>query len=331
MKAPSIIFRDVESAIKSPFNKSVRVRHAIENAHNRLLHTLTGLYPGELVLSFNSSAVYNKIVGKVAEINGVSTVPDSGKQKGPYMSVPFGKALSDDVVPNTVTKSFHTEKYFRQDLKGFRIGEMQEYPTLENQAAMIRSFNRPIILIDDLLHKGYRMNKIIPVLDENQVPVKAVVAGVVTGKAQDQMREGKRRVEGAYFIPSINVWLAERDCYPFIGGDGIDIRGPKMGHRHINLILPYAYPGFIRQNDIHAVVQYSMTCLENAWEIMRALEEEYQRVYEKKLTLKRLGEVIAHPKIPYQGDGIEYDDLLAPSVFLESEMKRLLRIEGRRP
>ena len=28
-----------------------------------------------------------------------------------------------------------------------------------------------------------------------------------------------REVEGAYFIPSISMWLNERDCYPFIGGD----------------------------------------------------------------------------------------------------------------
>lgn len=330
MKAPNIIFRDVESAIKSPFNKNQHVRRAIENAHNRLLHTLTALYPGELVLSFNSSAVYNKIVSKVAGINGVSTIPDPANRKGPYMSVPFGKALADDVVPNTVTKSVHTEKYFKQELGGFRIGEMREYPSLENQAAMLHSFNRPIILIEDLLHKGYRMNKITPVLREMHVPIKAVVAGVLTGKARDRMMEENRRVECAYFIPSINLWLNERDCYPFIGGDGIDIDGPEAGHRHINLILPYAYPGFIKQNDIAAILQYSMTCLENACEIMRALEEEYQRIYEKKLTLKRLGEVIAHPKIPYQGDGIDYDDLRAPSVFLESEMKRLSRLGGRR-
>ena len=45
------------------------------------------------------SAFYNKIIKKVAEINGVSIVEDKKKRRGPYMTVPFGKALSDVPYP----------------------------------------------------------------------------------------------------------------------------------------------------------------------------------------------------------------------------------------
>ena len=38
-----------------------------------------------------------------------------------------------------------------------------------------------------------------------------------------------------------------------------------------------------------------MTALENAKDIMTILEEEYQKEYERNLTLNRLSEVIIHP------------------------------------
>ena len=127
MKSPIVIFRDVETTIKNPFNKNPRVRRAIYEAHNNLLSVMNHIYPGQLILSFNMSAFYNKIIKKVAEINGVSIVEDKKKRRGPYMTVPFGKALSDVLVPNTVTKSLHIEKYFNRAVKGFTIAETHHY------------------------------------------------------------------------------------------------------------------------------------------------------------------------------------------------------------
>ena len=77
MKSPIVIFRDVETTIKNPFNKNPRVRRAIYEAHNNLLSVMNHIYPGQLILSFNMSAFYNKIIKKVAEINGVSIVEDA--------------------------------------------------------------------------------------------------------------------------------------------------------------------------------------------------------------------------------------------------------------
>ena len=110
MKDPIVIFRDVETIIKNPFNKNPRVLQALEQAHTNLLAVMRRIYPGKLLLSFNTSAMHHKIITKMAHINGVSIVDDPKKRRGPYMSVPFGKALSDVLVPNTVTKSLHIEK-----------------------------------------------------------------------------------------------------------------------------------------------------------------------------------------------------------------------------
>ena len=78
---PIVIFRDVETVVKAPLNKIPKVQKAIDDAHNRLLNTFTQIFPGKLVISFNTSAVYSKIVDLVALDNGVSTVPDPTQKR----------------------------------------------------------------------------------------------------------------------------------------------------------------------------------------------------------------------------------------------------------
>ncbi len=329
MRAPVVIFRDVETTIKNPFNKDSRVRQAIYTAHNQLLAVLKQIYPGKLLLSFNMSAVHHKIIHKVAEINGVSTVDDKKKRRGPYMSVPFGKALSDVLVPNTVTKSLNIGKYFDRFVNSFTIAESHHYSPVENQVKTIKSFDRPVILIDDLLHKGHRMRMLTPYLQENQVEIKKVLVGVMTGQAMDMMAEKNIQAECAYFVPTLSVWLNERDCYPYIGGDSIDNAHNYSGYDSnpaINLVLPYVKPEFIGNGDIRAQYLYSMTCLQNAALIMRTLQDVYQDTYEKRLTLKRLGEVIAYPRIPDIDVGVKFDENMDPTRFIENDIERLARL-----
>lgn len=325
MKAPVIVFRDVETVIKAPLNKNPRVLKAIDEAHYKLLHTFTEIFPGQLILSFNPNAVYSKIIDLVTASNGVSTVQDPRRIRGPYMCVPFGKALSDVVVPNTVTKTLRTEKYFAGNLKGFEIREVRDYLNIDDQVMTIGSFGRPVMLVDDLLHKGQRMDKIDPLFRQHGIDVRKVIVGVLTGNARDRMKMKGREVEEAYFIPTINIWLNERDCYPFIGGDGID-SDDEESRASINMIMPYTSFNFVGNDDRANTFKYSMTCLENAYAILRVLEEEYQARFEKKLTLKRLGEVITYPRRPSVGEGLCYDESMAPSAYVESDMKRLRRL-----
>ena len=69
-----------------------------------------------------------------------------------------------------------------------------------------------------------------------------------------------------------------------------------------------------------------MTCLENARDVLKTLEEEYQKEFEQKLTVKRLGEVIAVPKYPDLGDHVSLDENAAPSVYVEKDIERLIRM-----
>lgn len=325
MSAPIVLFRDVETVIKAPLNKNPRVLKVLNESHAKLLKTFTDLYPGKLIVSFDTSAVYSRIVDLVVKENSVSAEPDHSMKKGPFMAVPFGKALSDVVVPNTVTKALRTEKYFNNSIIGFSIREAKGYSTLEDQAKTLESFGRPVILIDDLLHSGQRMNKIDPILRNAKVNVRKVIVGLLTGDAMDDMNMKARPVEGAYFIPTIDMWLNERDCYPFIGGDSIDSPDGDSA-ASINLILPYTTFNFVGRRDQAKVYKYSMTCLENARDIMRVLENEYQILFERKLTLKRLGDVITYPRRPDYGAGIEMDESASPSKFIENDIIRAKRL-----
>ena len=260
----------------------------------------------------------------VAAENKVSTVPDPLKRRGPYMAVPFGKALSDVVVPNTVTKALRTEKYVSETVRSFDIRESIGYAGLDDQAMTLRSFNREVILIDDLLHSGQRMRRIDPLLRKHDVRVRKIIVGLLTGNARDDMAIKNRDVEGAYFIPEISMWLNERDCYPFIGGDSLETG--RDDETSINLILPYTSFSFAGKNDADMVFKYSMTCLENARDIMKVIEEEYQEAFEMPLTLGKLGAVITHPRRPDYGAGLKYDESVAPSVYIESDIKRAERL-----
>lgn len=170
------------------------------------------------------------------------------------------------------------------------------------------------------------MNILDPILKQNDVEVKEIIVGVLTGNARDLMTVRNRSVESAYFLPTLKVWLNERDCYPFIGGDSID----KDADVSMNLLLPYTTPVFILNGDADAVFEYSRVCLENAREILKVLEKEYQSTFEKKLTLKRLGEVITYPRRPDVGEGISYDENLAPSVYVENDIEKLIRLRYKR-
>ena len=143
-----------------------------------------------------------------------------------------------------MTKTIHTEKRFDPDLKDFSIEEYPYYSPIANQVKTIKSFGRPVILVDDLLHKGYRMQELDPVLKDNQVEVSKLVVGLLSGRGKDLMTIQGRKVDSAYFIPNLKSWFVESSLYPFIGGDGVKREDETESslQASINLILPYGAP-----------------------------------------------------------------------------------------
>lgn len=328
MDHPCVISMDLEAFIKDPFISN-HVQRVIEKNRKKLQSALTGLYPGHLIMAFNRQMINETVTRKICEENGVPLIQSNPRVLGNYMCVPFGNILKRNIIPNTVTKALHTEKFFNPDLKTYNINAYPYYLDLENQVKMIHSFNRPVILVDDLLHKGYRMKALDPLLKKEKIRVQKIITGILSGRGKELMDMQNREVDAAYFIPKLRVWFNESALYPFIGGD-ILWRGIHPQNNlvpSINLIFPYSSATFIKGTTKAALYNLSQACIENSIEIITALEKEYEKFNERNLTLNHLSEVFISPKCPDQGKDMFYDLNLPPSHYLENDLELLKRLE----
>jgi len=329
MKSPICLTLNLESFIKEPLNLNDNVQAVIKSSRKRLQESFAKLYPGSLVLSFDNDMINQTLIQKVCSINGVPDEVQIPKTSGEYMCVPFGNILKGMVVPNTVTKSLHTEKVFSTDAKHFRILEYPFYSPLESQIKTIKSFDKPVILVDDLLNKGYRIKEIDPILKNQDIKVEKIIVGIMSGRGKDLMEIQGRTVDSAYFIPNLRIWFNENLMYPFLGGDEIWTDDENIFNLipSINLILPYVAPSFIKSATNEAVYNLSMTCIVNTKNILKVLESEYQNMYEKNLTVKRLGEVLISPRYPFIGKNISYDTNLEASSYMDVSIENLIKLE----
>lgn len=329
MSSPIVLNLDIENILKEPFISNARVTRTIYSSRKKLQQALTALYPGELVLSFDSNMLHQKMIRKICEENDVSTEINIPRNLGKAMCVPYGDILDRFLIPNTVTKALHTEKMFQPDTKSFFISQFPYYLDLNTQVKMIKSFDKPVILVDNILHKGYRMKALDPLLKKENIHVQKILAGILSGRGKDLMDIQNREVDSVYFIPKLKIWFNENALYPFIGGDAL-WRGvyPKRNLLpSINLILPYTSSSFISGASKESVYNLSRVCLENSMNILKALEEEYHLIHERNLSLSYLGQVFTIPRCPDHGKDMEYDLKLNPSHYIKNDLEALNRLE----
>ena len=328
MRAPVTLMRNIATTLKEPFSSHQRVLAAVQAAHARLQRAIRNLYPGTLVLSLDAEVIYHRLVRKITELNGVPAEPTQPRVLGPLMCVPFGKILRGNAVPNTVTKTIHTDKVFAPDLKSFGIDAYPGYAPLESQIRMIRSFQRPVVLVDDLLHSGNRLKALDPLFRQEKLDIRRVLVGLMSSRGRDLMTAKGRDVDCVYFVPNLHAWFVESTMYPFIGGD--TVRGAERSvpglTPSVNLILPYAFPRFYKDCGHQAVFQFSQTCLENSRDILLALENAYRERYAYNLTLSRLSEAVILPLAPDKGGALRYDPNLPASVCLDNDLRLLARM-----
>lgn len=329
MKFPVTLFSDIETSVKEPFNQRRKVLAVIDEAHRKMQRTMAKLYPGNLILAVDSGVMNHRIVDMIAKESRRPYELSPGAL-GEYMCVPFGKILRGMTIPNIVTKSLQTEKRFESEINLFQITEYPYYSPLVNQIRTIKSFRRPVLLVDDLLHKGYRMKKLDPLLKEEEIDVRKLIVGILSGRGKDLMAVQGRQVDSVYFIPNLRSWFVESSLYPFLGGDGIHRKDISNAGfiPSVNLILPYVAPRFMTDLPRKALYDFSMTCLENARDILAVLEEEYQMIFEKNLTLNRLSEAISSPRYPDKGLSVSYDLNYPPSLYVANDIEHLKRLEN---
>lgn len=328
MSTPCTLNLDIKSLIKDPFRSDPVVVRAIDATRKKLQEAIVKLYPGHLVLSFDRTMIYENLIKKICDENQMPTVPLSPKQVGANMCVPFGDIIKRWILPNTVTKAIHIEKYFYPELDGYKIESYPYYLDIENQMEMLKSFNRPILMVDDILDKGYRIKVIEPALRKHGIPIQKIFVGILSGHGKALMASKNIEVDAAYFIPRLRVWFNEGKIYPFFGGDAV-WRGftPERNMiPSVNLILPYASPTYIKGTKKSALFEVSKVAIENSIEILKAIEETYQLKNDRMLTVARLGEVMAYPRYPDKGRYVGYDMNQKASEFLEIDLEALNRL-----
>ena len=327
MHCPIVLSRNVDTAIKAPLSTASQVVVAVAAAHRRLQAALTRLQPGSLVLSLSAGVIYHRLLQRITQRNGVPAEPVTPRVLGPDICVPYGKILRGVVVPNTVTKTLRTDKVYEPDLSAYSIEAYPDYSPLADQVRTIRAFDRPVILVDDMLHDGKRIRCLAPLLEETHTPVDQVLVGYLTGVGRDLMEQLGYPVDGIYYLPNLRMRFVESTLYPFIGGDTVrrTERLPGGLQPSVNRILPYAAPEFSPM-DGRTAWELSLCCLENARDILLALETEFRSLYARNLTLNRLGEAVVLPLCPDKGGCITYDVSRAASACLEGDIELLKRM-----
>ena len=330
MRAPTVLLQNLETTIQEPLNRNPRVLSAIRRGHERLQTTLTALYPGSLVLTLSTDVIHHRLLQMITAFNQVPIVPTEPRRLGEYMCVPFGKLLRGKTVPNTVTKTLHTDKVYTPDLKESTIEAFPYYSPIPSQIRTIKSFDRPVVLVDDLMHPGIRVKALDPVLKAEGVDVRIVMVGLLSGHGRDLMNARKIPVDSVYFLPTLRQWFVESTLYPFIGGNTVrrptsPVPGLLPG---INHILPYAAPTFQDESNQEAIFQLSRCCLESSRDVIYTLEQEYRTLYARNLTLSRLSEAVILPLCPDKGTCLHYDPNLSASVYLDNDLEQLLRTRG---
>lgn len=300
---PITINFDIEKYIKKPYSEHPDVVQKIEDNRKALKASLKHLFPNTLLLSFTRQMINQKLIERISRYNRVPSQPQEHRILGTNMAVPFGEHLNGEIVPNTVTKTIHTEKVFNQEITSFTIDSFPGYLALDEQCRTIKAFNRPVLLVDDLLHKGYRIRVVKPALERENVEIKKLFVGILSMQGLEFSMEENLDVDYCYLIPRLRYWFIESDLYPYIGGNQVE-KATRNGSLlpSINLIFPYVSPAFIREGTNDALYAFSETCLDNAYELFTTLESIYLDLNGKTVALRDIFDVLNNPRIPdYKG------------------------------
>ena len=327
MHAPLLLLANMETTLKEPFSSNERILRVIRRTQKELQYSMTRLYPGNLVISVSSSVLYHRLVDKITTLNDVPREMQVPRKLGEMMCVPFGKILRGSVVPNTVTKTLHTDRVYVPDLSACSVEAYPNYTPLETQVRAIHSFRRPAILVDDVFNRsGVRISTIVPLLRQEGVNIRTFLLGIITGYGKNVLSSMGLEADWVYYVPNLRNWFMESSLYPFIGGDQVRRESMKVAGLvpSINFLQPYTQPPLAGASD-DAVFAFSACCIKNARDVLLVLEQEYRKLFARNLTLSRLSEAVNLPVCPDRGTCLEYNPNLPASAYLENDLEMLYR------
>ncbi len=323
IKEPVVVMLDAQSMLKLEYRQNKTIRKAIAESREKLLSAFVKRYPNSVILTFERSMLYNKINEIVVQQNNLH---DNSKH-AELMCVPYGDIYKRWVLPNFVTKSLHTERVYNMGLRYFDVQHSPHYATIEQQVAIVKAFRRSVLLIDDLVDKGLRLHALEGFFKDLDLPIQAVVVGIMSGVGKTRAEKKGYRILAGYYIPRMRAWYSESQLYPFIGGDsyfsGDD--HPQDFLPSVNKILPYMY--YQTENARSRVItQFSDVCIGQALTLMETIETQYKLKNRRPLTIARLNEVFVTPRVPYYGRKIKINHFSVPSDMIKNDYIRLEQI-----
>lgn len=322
---PVTVNLDIEKYIKKPYQTHPSILQSIKENRRHLKEALTKLFPNALILTFTRAMINQKLIERICKFNNVPPQVQEPRVLGENMCVPFGEHLNGEIVPNTVTKTIHTEKVFNKDISNFTIDTFPGYLALDEQCKTIHAFDRPVLLVDDLLHKGYRIRVVKPTLERNDVAIEKLFVGILSMQGLEFAMQENMGVDYCYFIPRLRYWFKESDLYPYIGGNQVQTNLQNgMLLPSINLLLPYVSPAFIKEGSNEDIYELSRVCLENAHSLFKQLEKVYLEHNGKTVAIRDAFDILRNPRIP-DYKGLEDMDL-SISSSLENDMSLLKRL-----
>ncbi|MCK8059921.1 MULTISPECIES: HD domain-containing protein [unclassified Fusibacter] len=321
LKNPVVIILDAQSMLKDDYRKDKSIRNSMSNTRDKLLYAVVSRHPNQVVLAFDRGMMYDQINQMISHHN----VPLDDTGIGASMCVPYGELFKRWRLPHSVTKALHTERVYDQKLRYFDVKPYPYYLSIEEQTAIIKAFNKPVILIDDLLDKGLRLQAIEMYFKNEKVSVDSIIVGIMSRRGRKRIEQKGYRVHAAYNIPNLSAWYTESMLYPFIGGDSLWLSEefPPGNMPSVNKILPY----MVSKNDYcrpkRSYVDFSLKCLNNSHSLLKVIEERYEAMNRRPFTIERLSEVFITPRIPQYGKALSVDVHVLPSQMVESDIIRL--------
>ena len=186
--------------------------------------------------------------------------------------------------------------------------------------------------MDDLLHNGYRLEKLDPLFKQEGLEVDRIIVSILSGRGKDLMQMQDREVECEYFIPNLRYSVYGKPTLPLYR------RGQRSGPQpgagsaafHQSDPAPTSIPGSSRGSAPTQSAISPWRRSKTPLSILTVLEARYQETFSTSLTLKRLGEAIFTPRLPDRGAHIHYDFNVAASAYISDDILLMKRLRKER-
>ncbi len=320
LSSPMVLIMDGQSMLKRDYRKDYILREGLLDFRKALIGNIGRLFPGKLLLLMDHTFMYQHILRILKAMN-----PYQGDRLGEAMVVPYGDLFNRWILPGAVTKALHVERCYNREADTFKILAHPNYMGLEDQIRTLKAYGKPVILVDDLLDKGYRLNELIPHFRSEGIVVKGIVAGITTDSGEAVA--GSLGVRGAYRLKNISAWFVESQLMPFVGGETL-LKGEWPGTTllpSVNKLLPYMFVAQEAVRDHGDLYAFSRTTLSEMVTFLKVMEAVYLEKTGRPLVVRDLGEIVITPRYPEAINEGTFSEKRPPSELVREDLRFLGR------